>query len=130
MYCVTVPLVDRPGAAAGVMDILAAHQIPIHAYMLGRGRLHIATVEGETCKSALEEGGLDAYCAPMIRLDLPDEPGLLGQLFNALADAFINVLVSFGVGRGDDGTIYLQVNDPRRAQPILDQFGVSAIADA
>lgn len=128
MYCVTVPLLDRPGAIADVMDHLAQQTLPVTAFMIGRGLLHIATPDGAACRKALVSGGFDALSAPMIRLELPDEPGLLAKVFGALADAFVNVLVSFGIGTGQQGTMYIQVNDPQRAMPVLHQFGIAHTA--
>lgn len=124
---VSVYIPDVPGAMAGVMAVLRDETIPFHAFTLDSGHVHILTREGYDAEAALRRNGYNAVVMEMQEVPVPDEPGVLADLFDKLAEKSINVKASFGTGDGTRGRIYIRVDEVEAARPILDQFAAATV---
>ena len=111
---------------AGVLAVLRDEQIPFTAYTLDRGHVQILTREGWAAERALRSTGYNAMVVEMQEVPVPDEPGVLAELFDDLALAKVNVEASFGSGDGQTGRIFIRLDDIERARGVLQRYAARA----
>jgi hypothetical protein len=87
---------DQPGVIARLGEAAGAAGINIEGISAftgqGKGVVHVLVPDAELALKALSGAGLDVRGArDVIVVDIPDEPGALGELTRRLADENINV---------------------------------------
>ncbi|MBC8336767.1 MAG: ACT domain-containing protein [Anaerolineales bacterium] len=96
----TVILQDRPGTLADVGEALGKAGINIDGLCgspcEGKGVLHIAVEDGEGAKAALEAVGQTVQeLRDVLVIDIDDKPGEFGRICRQIADAGVNVNLSY-----------------------------------
>jgi hypothetical protein len=95
----TLLVEDRPGALADVGEALGQAGINMEGVSGtggdGRGVIHVCVQDGAAARAALEGAGLTVHEEADAILSEPfagvDEPGAMGRMARAIADAGINV---------------------------------------
>ncbi len=117
----TLDVEDRPGNLGKVANALHKAGINIDAFSAGPGGLRIVTAEDADTGAALKAAGLTFSKEEVIEIELPNEPGELAAVAMALGDKGVNIHVSFGAAKGQDGgSIYIGVDDVDAAWEALE----------
>jgi hypothetical protein len=96
----TVILQDRPGTLADVGEALGNAGINIEGLCgfpcEGKGVLHILVQDGEAAIPALEAAGQTVLdMRDVLVIDIADKPGEFGRICRRIADAGVNVNLSY-----------------------------------
>jgi hypothetical protein len=67
--------------------------------------------------------------AKQLTINVPDRPGMLGQIATALGQKKVNIVGLTGAKMGDQGTIWMVVDKTAAAKKVLAQNGWSATED-
>jgi hypothetical protein len=104
MKDLTVSLEDRPGTLADLGESLGAAGINIEGLTVvsfeGRAIAHVLVEDVTAARTALEGAGIkvEGEADPLVS-DLPsdqvDQPGVVGQMARAMADAGVNIQVVY-----------------------------------
>lgn len=104
MKDLTVSLEDRPGTLADLGESLGAAGINIEGLTVvsfeGRAIAHVLVEDPTAARTALEGAGIkvEGEADPLVS-DLPsdqvDQPGVVGQMARAMADAGVNIQVVY-----------------------------------
>lgn len=131
--CVTVPLENKPGTLARVARLVADAKINIEAIdseVLGEwGYVRVYTTDPDKTTQALKKGGFTPTTTELLEIVLPNKPGELARVTEALAKANVNIESCFGSAGNSptEGRIYLKVNDVARARTVLESAtGITA----
>lgn len=100
---ITISTEDKPGGLASVGEALGKAGINIEGLcgmgFEGRGIIHVCVKDGSAARAALEAGGLKVEGEADAILSEPmkdaDRPGMMGKVARAMADAGINVKVTY-----------------------------------
>lgn len=121
MKDLTVSVEDRPGTLADIGEALGKAGINIEGMagfgVEGRGILHLLVADAAKARTALEgagikvEGEADALVADMTAD--ADRPGALGEMARRIADAGVNIQVSYLATR-NRGVIVTSDNEKAR----------------
>ncbi len=123
MQDLTIHLENRPGALAEMGEGLARKGISIEgggAWVVGEnGVAHFLFKDGERARIALQDAGIEVLAVreTVTQRLRQDEPGQLGKLCRAMADAGVNIEVLYS---DHDGNLILVVDDRDRAQQVSD----------
>ena len=113
----TLLVQDRPGALADVGEALGNAGINMEGLCGtggdGRGIIHVCVQDGAAARTALEAAGITVHEANEAILSEPftgaDEPGAMGRMARAIADAGINVRALY-LATGDRGVMVTDDN--------------------
>ena len=104
MKDVTVTLEDRPGTLADLVEALGKAGINIEGLTAvsseGRAIVHVLVEDAAAARTALEGAGIkvEGEAEPLIS-ELPsgqvDQPGVVGQMARAMAEAGVNIQVVY-----------------------------------
>jgi hypothetical protein len=104
MKDLTVSLEDRPGTLASLGESLGAAGVNIEGLTVvsfeGRAIAHVLVEDAAAARTALEGAGIkvEGESDPIVS-DLPtdqvDQPGVVGQMARAMADAGVNIQVVY-----------------------------------
>ena len=121
MKDITVILRDSPGTLADLCEILAAEGINIEGISVvtykGECPIHILVEDSEAAVSTLEAHWMEVIDERDVLIkQLPNEPGALGLFTRQLADAGINIEVTYPMANGE---LAIVVDDLDKAKQIL-----------
>jgi hypothetical protein len=125
MFDIEVRLANVPGQLARMGNALGAAGVSIEGggmFLVGQvGVAHVLVPDGASAVTALREAGLAVTaCRDVLTLRLrQDEPGQLGTLTAAMADAGVNIEVLYS---DHDGQLILLVDDPAAAGRVRDRW--------
>lgn len=112
---------NEPGRLGRISTILGDAGINIDGFGMwgGETRLFVSDVDGAV--KALVEHGMTCDVADVLRLHLPDEPGNLAEVAQALGDAGINIDYAYTLTSTVSGeaAFVLAVVDPEAAEGVL-----------
>ena len=99
----TISVEDRPGGLASVGEALGNAGINIEGLfgvgMEGRGVVHVCVEDGAAARAALEGAGLNVTgeADAIVGQNVPgsNEPGTMGKIARAIADAGVNVVAVY-----------------------------------
>jgi hypothetical protein len=96
----TVYLEDTPGSLAGMGEVLGEAGINIDGFcgMIheGEGHIHILVDDPSTARAVLEEFGIEVGDEQeVLVLEVEDQPGALGRIARTIAEAGINIELSY-----------------------------------
>ena len=121
MHDVELVMEDRPGQLALMGEVLGAAGISVEGGGMflagGRGVAHFLVADGESARRALEDAGMTVVaCRDVVVQRLrQDQPGQLGELCRAMAEADVNIEVLYS---DHDHQLVLVVDDPTRAHEV------------
>ncbi|MHB8586205.1 MAG: ACT domain-containing protein [Thermoplasmatota archaeon] len=115
---------NRPGALSELSSVLGRAGVNITAIMLegslefGTARVHVDNVRAG--QDALTEAGFQVTVGDVIVLDLPNKPGELARVCDALSHSKVNIECIFGTtSKTTSPQIILKVSDSERAKKAL-----------
>ncbi len=125
MYDVEIALDDRPGELARMGEALGAAGVSVEGGGMwvvgGRGIAHFLFEDGDAARRVLEAIGMTVVaCREVVVQRLrQDEPGQLGKLCRAMADAGVNIEVLYS---DHDHQLVLVVDDPDRGAEVSQRW--------
>ena len=89
---------DRPGALAGIFEIISRADINIEGYAVIEGLLHFLTKDGAAARDRLQQAGVRVRRQrDVFVVYVPNRVGGAAEVFRRIADAGINVHFSYVV---------------------------------
>jgi hypothetical protein len=90
---------DRPGTIAKVFEAIAKANINVDGYCAtGEGTLHILTKDSAATRKAIEGAGFKVRDErDVVVADAADRPGTAAQIFRQIADAEVNVDLTYSL---------------------------------
>lgn len=130
---ISIFLENKSGRLAEVAGILAAAGVNIRALSLADtaefGILRLIVDQNDRAKQALKEGGFTVGKTEVVALEVPDRPGGLAQILQALDAAGINVeyMYAFVQRSGDNAILIFRFDELDKAVQALTQAGVRVL---
>lgn len=118
-------LENKPGALASMCELLAANDVNLLALTVSdtvdHAVVRIVTDKPEDAAHLLGNAGMLVVDNEVIILEVPNEPGTLGQVAAKLADADMNIEYCYctALQGAPAGALALRVRDPERAMQVL-----------
>ncbi len=131
---ISVFLENRPGALYAMTGVLAQNQIDMRAFSLaetsdfGIARIIVDDVYKTT--TVLKDAGYVHNVTPVLGVAIPDVPGGLNKVLQALTDAQVNVEYMYAfLGGKDTGHAYMifRVADNAAAAAALAKRGIQVV---
>ena len=116
-----IEIADQPGTLGIASEVLGKAGINIDGFGVWEGCARLLVDDVETGLAILREAGFVCRTQKVLRLDLPDEPGNLSEVAQALGQAGINIDHAYTVTPSAEGaaTFVLAVVDPHTAKDVL-----------
>ena len=124
----TVALENQPGRLAAVCRLLAASGINLRNLSVldnvEQGVIRIIPSDPEIARRLLKDAGHHIVEADVIVADMPDAPGMLATVSQALADAQINIDYAYGTEDQSEKSVrlVLKVSNLPRATQVLNSL--------
>ena len=130
IYQITVFLENSSGKLAELTKLLADNNIDIRAISIaetaeyGLGRLIVD--DAPKASSVLLQHGDMISMTPVWAVEVPDQPGGLSSLLNALAEANVNIEYMYSLFTHRDGCAYMvmRISDEPRFLSTLGDHGI------
>jgi len=112
---------NEPGLLGRISSTLGDCGVNIEGFGVWGGETRLFVSDPERAVELLTAAGMTCELADVLRLHVPDEPGNLAEVAQALGDAGINIdyaytLISSGAG---EAAFVLAVIDPNTAEGLL-----------
>lgn len=131
---ISVFLENKPGSLYAMTNVLAQNNIDMRALSLaettdfGIARIIVDDVYKTT--TVLRDSGFIHSITPVVGVEIPDVPGGLNKVLQALTDAQINVEYMYAFlhgGKEDAAYMVFRVSDPVRAVGALAKRGIQTV---
>ena len=131
---ISVFLENKPGSLYAMTNVLARNNIDMRALSLaetsdfGIARIIVDDVYKTT--TVLKDAGFVNSITPVVGVEIPDVPGGLNKVLQALTDAQINVEYMYAFLHGkkaDAAYMVFRVSDPVRAGAALAKRGIQTV---
>lgn len=114
---ISILIENIPGSLADVTGVLASEGVSLKAFSIydtsDFGILRIIVDQNDKAIKALDEGGFGFTNAPVVAIELDDEPGALNEVLNCLADKDYNINYLYSmVLRSDNTPLIILSIDP------------------
>ncbi len=119
LFVVSVAARNEKGALAKVARLIATHNVNFGGFVVDDAGIHVLTSNLADVQAALAEGRLKSTAREVHEVVLEDRVGSLADLCERLAAAGIDIVTAFGLTTAGAGRVYINVNDLKRAAPIL-----------
>ena len=126
---INVFLENRPGRLKAVTRLLSDYNLNIQAYVVqdhaDYGMLKVLVNDPDKARTVLSETGFACALKPVLAAVVDDQPGGLYRLFDALTDANINIIDSYGfvIEAGKEAAVCVEVEDLEAAQRVASEGG-------
>jgi len=130
----SVFLENKPGALSEPCRLLAKADINIQTFSLADTRefgiLRLVVEDADKARRLLQRNGFAVKVTNVVVLEVPDRPGGLAGILDALAGTGINVKYAYGftVRQENKGVLVFCFDDPDSAVEILKKKGINVIA--
>jgi hypothetical protein len=130
---VSVFLENRSGGLAEVIDVLAKSAIDIKAVSLADmadfGILRLIVEDADRTRKILKDAGFTADKTRVVAVEVPDRPGGLAQMLDALRRQAINVEYMYSAARrnGECAIVILRVDEIDKTTAALQGAGVKVL---
>lgn len=113
---------DAPGQLGRLSLILAAAGINIEGFGVWKGETRLFVTDIDRAMELLAAEGFSCEAADVLRLHVPDEPGNLAEVAQALGDAGINIDYAYTLTAtvAGESAFVLAVVDPNAAEDLLE----------
>ncbi len=117
-----VQIANEPGALGRISEILGEHGINIHGFGVWVATAHLLVGEPEQAAELLRAAGFQLQVVDVLELIVPDEPGNLAEIAQALGEAGMNIDYSYTVSTTTPGAaaFVLAVASMDQAEQLLD----------
>jgi hypothetical protein len=130
---ISVFLENETGGLADVVDVLARSAVDIRAMALADetefGILRLIVNDTERAVAALKESGFTVRKTPVVAVLVPDRPGGLAAILNALRGIAVEYLYAFVRKSGEQAIVVFRFEDVEKAVGTLRGAG-ARILDA
>jgi hypothetical protein len=114
---------DAPGRLGELAACLGSDGVNIDGFQIDRRSIRLLVDDPTKAEQALQSNDYNFTLMDVFEVPLADKPGELARLGKALGKEGINILYTFGVATGAKTPhVYVRVNDPRRAETVLNRF--------
>lgn len=126
---ISIFIENKSGRLAEVTSVLTEAGVNIRALALAEtsdfGILRLIVNDTEKARSALREAGFTVTKTEVVAVEVPDKPGGLGQILNAIRDAAINVeyMYAFVEKSGENAIVIFRFDEIGRAVATLQREG-------
>ncbi len=121
-------IANGPGTLAKVCDVLRSANVNIEALFQTEKKetceLHLVTDDTETAKLLLQPLGTVTQTTVLV-FHLQNKPGAIAQVARLCAGAQLNICEIYSSCSGKEATVYLSVNDIKRAQEVFGKGNVA-----
>ena len=130
----SVFLENRPGALNEPCRLLARAGINIHTFSLADTRefgiLRLVVEDSEKARRLLERNGFAVKLTKVMMIEVPDQPGELAKVLDALEGTGINVKYAYGftMGHNAKGVLVFCFDDPDQAVEVLKKRHINIVA--
>jgi len=127
---ISIFIENKSGRLAEVTSILTEAGVNIRALALAEtsdfGILRLIVNDTERALKALREAGITVTKTEVVAVEVPDRPGGLGQILNAISDAGINVeyMYAFVEKSGENAIVIFRFDEIARAVAALQKEGI------
>ncbi len=113
---------NSPGQLGRLSSILGDAGINIEGFGVWSGETRLFVTDVDRASRLLADAGFSCKMVDVLRLHLPDEPGNLAEVAQALGDAGINIDYAYSLTSTVPGeaAFILAVIDPGAAEDLLD----------
>ena len=123
MMEISMELIDEPGSLAKVAEALAEANINIETMCaIGKVAPNVALVTKQIpqARAVLDNLGVNYTVTELIKLVMPDQPGVLASFSRRIADAGINLNSIYILSKyqGDTELVF-SADDPEKAREVL-----------
>lgn len=117
-----VQIANEPGALGRISEILGEHGINIQGFGVWVATAHLLVGEPEKAAELLRAAGFQLQVVDVLELIVPDEPGNLAEIAQALGEAGMNIDYSYTVSTTTPGAaaFVLAVASTDQAEQLLD----------
>jgi hypothetical protein len=119
---IQVEIANEPGTLAAISDVLGRAGINIQGFGVWVATAHLLVSDVERAEEILRREGFLYRVADVLRLELPDEPGNLAEISQAIGDAGINIDYAYTVTGTAPGSaaFVLAMANTDEAEELLD----------
>lgn len=112
---------DKPGRLGRISSVLGGAGINIDGFGVWGGETRLFVSDVDHAVELLAAEGISCEVADVLRLHLPDEPGNLAEVAQALGEAGINIDYAYTLTStvAGEAAFVLAVIDPQAAEEIL-----------
>ncbi len=113
---------NSPGQLGRLSTILGDAGINIEGFAVWNGQTRLFVTDVDRTNRLLTDAGFSCKTVDVLRLHLPDEPGNLAEVAQALGDAGINIDYAYSLTSTVPGeaAFVLAVIDPGAAEDLLE----------
>jgi hypothetical protein len=123
----SVFLENETGGLADVVDVLARAAIDLRALSLADetdfGILRLIVNDPDRAASALKDAGFTVRRTPVVAVQVPDRPGGLATMLNALRGTSVEYMYAFVRKSGEQALVVFRFEDPEAAIATLRKAG-------
>jgi len=129
----SVFLENRPGALSEPCRLLAKAGINIETFSLADTRefgiVRLVVDDSDKARRLLQRNGFAVRITNVVVAEVPDEPGGLAAILDALDGSGISVKYAYGftMRRENKGVLVFSFDDPEGAMEILRKRGISLV---
>ena len=132
---ISVFVENKPGQLAEFTRVLNEHKIDMRALSIAEtpdfGILRVIVDDAYETACVLKEAGYVFQITPVLAAEIPDQPGSLYLVLEALAQAGINLQYTYAfiTRKKDSAYLIFRVEDNEKAVEVLNQNGVKLIGE-
>jgi hypothetical protein len=125
---------NKPGHISSPIRLLAREGVDIRALYLADtqdyGILRLIVADWQKAAALLEAHGFVAKVTEVLAVEVPDGPGGLADILDALVGSGVNIeyMYAFPYVRGDRAILIFRFNDPDAAIERLQTAGINLVA--
>ncbi len=131
---ISVFLENETGGAADVVGVLARNAIDIRALSLADesdfGILRLIVDDTERAVWALKDAGFPVRRTPVVAARIPDRPGGLATVLDALRGVAVEYMYAFVQKSGEHAIVVFRFEDVEKATGILRAAGANVLDSA
>jgi hypothetical protein len=128
----SVFLENETGGVADVVDVLAGAGVDIRALALADetdfGILRLIVNEPERAAAALKDAGFTVRRTPVVAVQIPDRPGGLAVILDALRGTSVEYMYAFVRKSGEAAFAVFRFEDPEAATATLQKAGARILS--
>ena len=120
---VTVKVDNKPGTLGKCSRAIANANINVESFFGDGATIRFLTNNPGGTVDAVKKAGFTAQTTDLFAIRLPNTPGQVAALGEELGKVGVNIETCFSVGgTRENGRIFLLVNDPSKAQPVIERL--------
>ncbi len=127
----SVFLENETGGLASVVDVLARADVDLRALSLADetdfGILRLIVNDSARAAAALKEAGFTVRSTPVVAVEVPDRPGGLAAMLNALRGTAVEYMYAFVRKSGERALVVFRFEDPDAAVATLRRAGARVL---